>query len=80
MSRPHICSVFVRRFAERLAFLNEGVAHDLGVIADQFDGYMNGYFELEERHAPFVARERERRFVRAYDEWHGLEPRRETSA
>ena len=69
IDQPHISSVFVRGFARDLRPINHGVAWDLNVIADQFDFYLNGYFDYKARMEPFLQKEAEYRFVELYLEY-----------
>jgi hypothetical protein len=61
----HICSASVRGFADKLRPINEGVAHDLRVIADQFDAMVEDNERLRRR-------EKERR--PCYPRYHMMVP------
>jgi hypothetical protein len=69
MKAPHICSTFVRNYATAMKPLSEKAWWDLSVIADQFDHYMNGYFDIRRRHEPYAESERQKLFVDSYLEY-----------
>ena len=60
----------VRGYAWRLDPINTVLADALTVIADQFDGYMIGFYHFRMALMPYWQDLDQKRFIRAYEEWH----------